>query len=99
MALTKNISISGCYQFAFDGGVATTQTDAILTIPDAYIVAYSVEATKTEARATVHFRGKGVAITKFYTFTPSVESNSSNFIAQAYLYLKTLPEFADAVDC
>jgi hypothetical protein len=30
-------------------------------------------------------------------FIPDMEGG--NFIKQAYLYLKTLPEFADAVDC
>lgn len=33
-----------------------------------------------------------------YSFVPNLES-SENFIAQAYNYLKTLPEFANAVDC
>lgn len=32
-----------------------------------------------------------------YTFTPDL--NGENFIAQAYTHLKTLPEYADAVDC
>lgn len=32
-----------------------------------------------------------------YTF--SVDLDGKNFIAQGYDYLKTLPEFADAVDC
>jgi len=32
-----------------------------------------------------------------YSFTPSM--TASNFIAQAYEYLKTLPEFAGATDC
>jgi hypothetical protein len=32
-----------------------------------------------------------------YQFTPNM--NSDNFIKQAYLHLKSLPEFADAVDC
>lgn len=36
---------------------------------------------------------------KIYTFTPSVKDGSENFIAQGYEYLKTLPEFADAIDC
>lgn len=27
------------------------------------------------------------------------ELNTDNFIKQAYLHLKTLPEFSDAVDC
>jgi hypothetical protein len=34
-----------------------------------------------------------------FSFVPSVEDISKNFIAQAYDYLKTLPEFANAVDC
>lgn len=36
---------------------------------------------------------------KKYTFTPSVAVGSTNFIQQGYEYLKTLPEYADAVDC
>ena len=99
MALSQSLTIVGAYQFAYAGGVATTQEDAVLEIPNAYIVVHSIEGTKTQIRATVHFRGKGAAITKFYTFTPSVESASSNFIAQTYEYLKTLSEFSDAVDC
>lgn len=34
----------------------------------------------------------------FFSFTPSVEEKSLNFIKQGYEYLKTLPEFANAVD-
>lgn len=33
-----------------------------------------------------------------YSFVPSVDDNSENFIKQGYDYLKTLPEFSDAVD-
>jgi hypothetical protein len=32
-----------------------------------------------------------------YNFVPSLEG--ANFIAQAYEYLKTLPEFKGATDC
>lgn len=32
-----------------------------------------------------------------YSFVPNM--NGENFIKQAYEYLKTLPEFADAQDC
>lgn len=34
-----------------------------------------------------------------YTFTPSVDEGSSDFIKQGYEYLKTLSEFAGATDC
>jgi|APSaa5957512535_1039671.scaffolds.fasta_scaffold17927_2 hypothetical protein len=33
-----------------------------------------------------------------YRFIPSVATGAENFIKQAYLHLKTLPEFADATD-
>jgi hypothetical protein len=99
MALSKPISINGAFQFAYEGGVATTQEDAVLEIPDAYVVVYSVEGTKSQLRATVHFRSQEVALTKFYTFEPSVEDGAGNFIKQAYEHLKTLPEFEGAEDC
>jgi hypothetical protein len=99
MALTKDISLFGCYQFAFDGGVATTQTDATLTIPDAYIVVHSVEGTKQSLSIVVHLRGKDIAVTKLFKFKPTVDGASDNFIKQAYQFLKTLPEFSDATDC
>lgn len=35
--------------------------------------------------------------TKYFNFIPDL--GGDNFIKQAYLYLKTLPEFADAIDC
>lgn len=28
-----------------------------------------------------------------------IQTGATNFIAQAYLHIKTLPEFAGAVDC
>jgi hypothetical protein len=99
MALSKPLIINGAYQFAYEGGVATTQENAVLEIPSAYIVVYSVEGTKMQMRATVHLRGEEAALTKFYTFEPSVDDGAPNFIAQAYEHLKTLPEFSDAVDC
>jgi hypothetical protein len=37
------------------------------------------------------------ALKKQYSFVPNL--NGANFIAQAYAHLKTLPEFAGAIDC
>jgi hypothetical protein len=36
---------------------------------------------------------------KGYSFIPNVAEGSTNFIKQGYLYLKTLEEFANAIDC
>ena len=38
-----------------------------------------------------------IICTSRHNFTPKMDF--SNFIAQAYNYLKTLPEFSGAVDC
>jgi len=35
----------------------------------------------------------------YYNYVPLVEENSYNFIKQGYLYLKTLPEYINAIDC
>lgn len=35
---------------------------------------------------------------EMYSFTPSVEEDSPNFIKQGYEYVKTLPEFENAID-
>lgn len=42
--------------------------------------------------------GKEPYESKEYSFTPSVEEGSDNFIRQGYKYLKTLPDFEGAVD-
>ena len=40
-----------------------------------------------------------VFMEKPYSFTPSVAEDAANFIAQAYEHLKTLDEYAGAVNC
>lgn len=43
--------------------------------------------------------GQGYLEQEILHFVPSVEDNSPNFIKQAYEDAKTLPKYADAVDC
>lgn len=83
-----------------------TQTQApfsgALEIVDAYWRVEQVTATKNEAQCAVTINLKdGDTLTqvenKRYSFAPNLEGK--NFIAQAYDYLKTLPEFAGAQDC
>lgn len=42
--------------------------------------------------------GKSYLAQKQYKFTPTVEDGASNFIKQAYEYLKRIPEFKGALD-
>lgn len=71
--------------------------------PASYVMIKSVNGDKSKISIKVVFyadSSKEQAIEyKQYAFTPSVADDSANFIQQGYEYLKTLPEFADAVDC
>lgn len=42
--------------------------------------------------------GKAILKQEHYTFVPSVADDAPNDIKQCYEYIKTLPEFADAID-
>ena len=65
-----------------------------------YYKVSQVSASKEKAVANVHAmteNGGSVIDRKEYIFVPDL--NGTNFIAQAYEHLKTLPEFAGATDC
>jgi hypothetical protein len=92
MALEKNIQF---VPVGFD-------TPAVLK--NAYIRVDAISGNKTALCATIGvYNNKEnkmvLAQSKVYQFTSSVDDKSKNFVAQAYDYLKTLPEFADAIDC
>ena len=64
---------------------------------NAYIKVECVTATKNSINAVVSFASGDCRYERVYTF--NVVLDGDNFIKQAYLHLKTLPEFADATDC
>jgi hypothetical protein len=71
-------------------------------IKNAYIKVAEVLFSKKKAIGKVHFYKDGTELPisiDTFIFDSSVSDNSKNAIAQGYEYLKTLPEFADAVDC
>jgi hypothetical protein len=65
-----------------------------------YVRVDKVNGSKNVMTASVGFykdNAEGEMIkAEGFVFTPSLESN---FIKQAYEHLKTLPEFAGAIDC
>jgi hypothetical protein len=65
----------------------------------AYIKVVGINGDKNQVVANVHFDSELAKFHKQYEIPVSVDSGSSNFIAQAYEHLKKLPEFAGAVDC
>jgi hypothetical protein len=59
----------------------------------------SISGSKTRLKFNVSHIGDVATFERSYSFEPSVADGSHNFIKQAYLYLKTLPEFSGAEDC
>lgn len=87
MALTKTISLQNnfCRESTFE---------------NAYIKIVSISGSKKSLTAEIAiFESKDGMFLKSQNFSFVPELDGSNFIRQAYLHLKSLPEFADAVDC
>ena len=97
MALSKNIEAEGVVVVKTQLGDIQKGTEKITF--SAYVKVEAISGNKSEIYATVNFSGDTFEFKKQYEVPVSVEANSPNFIAQAYMHLKTLPEFAGAVDC
>ena len=87
MALTKQVILKSNFgdDVAFDN--AYVKIGALYGNKDSLRIEVNVH--KTEGGAILDRR-------QFY-FTPTLDGK--NFIAQAYEFLKTLPEFSNATDC
>ncbi|WP_186058636.1 hypothetical protein [Burkholderia gladioli] len=87
MALTKSMTVQ-----AFGQDV---------TIPDAYVKVTVVNVTAKNANAFVCIfaSDRTTLISQSqYMFVPNLADGSPNVITQAYSYLKTLDQFAGAID-
>jgi hypothetical protein len=71
-----------------------------VTVAECYIKVPMVEVNKSEGMATVSFFDKpNGKLLKSVIYPMPHNLNGSNALAQAYNHLKTLPEFAGAIDC
>ena len=87
MVLEKTITVS-------DG----LGQDAVIS--NAYIRVDSVSGGKDNLSILVNsYKDKNLASIKTNRFLFQPAMDEKNFISQAYDYLKTLPEFANAKDC
>jgi hypothetical protein len=79
---------------------ATTNLGTQVTFPKAYVKVEKIIGNLSLLEiylAVYSAKGETFIESKKYLFIPSAEGY--NFVKQAYLYLKSLPEFADVVDC
>ena len=97
MALRKLIETEGKVTIVTDDFSVENGTQKMSF--SVYVKVAGIYGTKNEVTANVNFKGDNVSFDKRYQVPVSVDTNSSNFIAQVYEHLKTLPEFAGAVDC
>jgi hypothetical protein len=87
MALQLNISLQNNF-------------DEISIFKNAYVKISRIDCDKTNGKAVTHIlKEKEGKVLDSRAFEYPIKLDGDNFIKQAYLHLKTLPEFADAVDC
>lgn len=99
MALQTSFSLKGT-TFVREGDVLYETGFNTVNIGPLYARVESISGTKQEITGVVSFnqiQSQKTVASKKYTFFYELEG--PNPIKQAYLHLKTLPEFADAIDC
>ena len=97
MALRKIIRIEGEAFVASPGGKVSLGHQK--TAFSAYCKIITVSGGKTNGRVNVECVGDNFRSIEEYDVQFSVADDAPNFIKQAYLQLKALPEWADATDC
>lgn len=97
MALRKIIQVEGeAFVSTPSGQVSIGQQK---TAFNAYCKIINVNGDKERGRITVECKADTYKVSKQYVVPFSVEDGAPNFVKQAYVHLKTLPEWADATDC
>jgi hypothetical protein len=97
MALNKIIQIEGDAFINWPTGVEKLGTQKASFL--AYCKIVKLNADKENALVFVECTDEKHSISKTFSIPVSVADDAPNFIKQAYLHLKTLPEWQDATDC
>ena len=97
MALRKIVEVEGKSFIQSPIGAIQNGIEKITFVAVCKIT--SISGNKTNLDVSVSHVGDVARFDRSYSFEPSVAEGSPNFIKQAYLYLKTLPEFSGAEDC
>jgi hypothetical protein len=98
MALKKDLQIDVDVVTLIDSNTIASTAKEKKTFSNCYIKVCKVDGDKNKVEAFVMSTlTDQSSINKTYEFSPDM--NGKNFIAQAYEHLKTLPEFAGAIDC
>ena len=97
MALRKIIQVEGeAFLKSADNVVSL---GAQKTAFSAYCKIVNITGDKERGRVTVECKADQYKINKQYSVEFSTSDDAPNFIKQAYIQLKKMPEWADATDC
>lgn len=97
MALQKIVQISGESVLRTDFGIVSNGEKTI-DVP-MYIKVKNIQGDKNTVVASVLYSSDKCIFEKTFSVPVVVNQTSQNFIKQIYEHLKTLPEFANAMDC
>jgi hypothetical protein len=97
MALKKIMTLTGDRVLQTPFGLIKEGSATLSIAATIRVVEISGNANQITAR--VRFTDELIRIEKNYVVPVSIEDGAPNFIRQAYLYLKTLPEFDNSEDC
>lgn len=97
MALKKIIEIDGVLLLKTDHLIVDLGTSTVND--EFYVRVDNLTGTKELVTASVSYRSGNKLFNKTFAIPMSTKDGAKNFIAQTYDYLKTLPEFAGAIDC
>ena len=97
MALSKQLELTAFATKVCEGHILSKQQEDIVI--SAYIKVVKIEALKPTSRMYVEISDSKIFISRSYYFDADLGDLAPNHIKQAYLHLKSLPEFADAVNC
>lgn len=97
MALRKIVEAEGPAFIQSSFGTVQTGIEKVTFVAVCKVT--TISGGKDRINISVSHIGDAATYSRSYSFEPSVVDGSPNFIKQAYLYLKTLPEFSGAEDC
>ena len=97
MALRKIIELEGKAYINTDAG--QIELGPQKTAYTAYCKITNISGTGKKGFVTLDCSNEKYQLFQQVDVPFSVEEGAPNFIKQAYLHIKTLPEWADAIDC
>jgi len=97
MALSVTMTTLGTTRIETSFGSISRNDETVVITAVARIV--NIDGNKEHVIAKVEFVNSDMQFVRQFVVPVSVADDAPNFIRQAYLHLKTLPEFLNATDC